>query len=92
MKVSAKDAIAEATKRGVYDPASGEVDVGKAMGELRKIGVGDLSLKQLSRLRNGHKVRVGAGLGQLIVTPERYDTMSRTFGKGKKMAVQLSPQ
>jgi hypothetical protein len=92
MKVSATDAIAEAMKRGVYDPFSGEVDVGKAMGELKSIGVGDLSMKQLSRLRNGHKVRVGAGLGQLIVTPERYDTMSRTFGKGKKMAVQLSPQ
>ena len=59
---------------------------------MKPIGVGGLSAKQLSRLRNGHKVRVGGGLGQLMVSPERYDTMSRTFSKGKKMTLQLSPE
>ena len=59
---------------------------------MKPIGVGGLSAKQLSRLRNGHKVRVGAGLGQLMVSPERYDTLSRTFVKGKKTTLQLSPE
>jgi hypothetical protein len=92
MKVSAKDAIAEAKKRGIYDAGTGEVDVGKAMSELKKIGIGGISAKQLSRLRNGHKVRVGKGLGELIVHPDRYDTMERTFKKGKNMTISLSPE
>lgn len=92
MKVSAKDAIAEATKRGIYDAGTGEVDVGKAMSELKKIGIGGISAKQLSRLRNGHKVRVGSGLGQLVVHPSRYDAMERTFHKGKNMTISLSPE
>lgn len=92
LKVSAKDAIAEATKRGIYDAGTGEVDVGKAMSELKKIGIGGLSAKQLSRLRNGHKVRVGMGLGQLVVHPSKYDAMDRTFKKGKNMTISLSPE
>jgi hypothetical protein len=92
LKVSAKDAIAEAMKRGIYDAGTGEVDVGKAMSELKKIGIGGLSAKQLSRLRNGHKVRVGMGLGQLVVHPSRYDAMERTFKKGKNMTISLSPE
>ena len=92
MKVSAKDAIAEAKKRGIYDAGTGEVDVGKAMSELKKIGIGGMSAKQLSRLRNGHKVRVGKGLGQLVVHPSRYDAMDRTFQKGKNMTISLSPE
>lgn len=92
MKVSAKDAIAEAKKRGIYDDQTGEVDVGRAMSELKKIGIGGISAKQLSRLRNGHKVRVGSGLGQLVVSPDRYDAMERTFRKGKNMTISLSPE
>ena len=51
-----------------------------------------MSPKQVSRLRNGHKVRVGCGLGQLVVHPERYDAMERVFKKGKKMTIQLTPE
>ena len=52
------------------------------------------SPKQLSRLRNGHKVRVknameGTGF-QLVVSPDKYDTLSRSFAKGKGSEVQLS--
>lgn len=52
------------------------------------------SPKQLSRLRNGHKVRVknameGCGF-QLVVSPDKYDAMSRSFAKGKGSEVQLS--
>ena len=92
MKVSAKDAIAEAKRRGIYDAGTGEVDVGKAMSELKKIGISVPSAKVLSRLRNGHKVRVGMGLGQLVVSPDKYDPMSRSFHKGKNMTISLSPE
>jgi hypothetical protein len=59
---------------------------------MKQIGVGDMSPKQVSRLRNGHKVRVGCGLGKLMVHPERFDSMEKTFRKGKKMTLQLSPE
>jgi len=54
------------------------------------------SPKQLSKLRNGHKVRVkGAMEGEgfcMIVHPERYDLLSRTFDRGLGMEIQLSPE
>ena len=54
------------------------------------------SKKQLSKLRNGHKVRISPSqLGEgfhLIVHPERYDQVSRTFQKGKGMEIQLTPE
>lgn len=51
--------------------------------------------KQLSKLRNGHKVRVkpameGEGIG-VIVSPETYNIVSRTFRKGKGAELALSP-
>jgi len=53
------------------------------------------SPKQLSRLRNGHKVRVKsamAGKGvNMIVDPSKFDTMSRAFTKGTAAQIQLSP-
>lgn len=54
------------------------------------------SLKQLSRLRNGHKVRLapaieGEGM-QLLIDPSKFNQITRTFGKGKGMMVQLSPE
>lgn len=54
------------------------------------------SPKQLSKLRNGHKVRIspavqGTGFN-LIVHPERIDTLSKTFTRGKGMEIQLTPQ
>lgn len=54
------------------------------------------SPKQLSKLRNGHRVRIkpameGEGFN-LIVHPERYDIISRTFDRGSGMEIQLSPE
>ena len=54
------------------------------------------SPKQLSKLRNGHKVRIqpamkGEGFN-LIVHPERYDELSKTFKSGKGREIQLTPQ
>jgi len=54
------------------------------------------SPKQLSKLRNGHKVRVspvieGEGFN-LIVQPSNYDIISRSFVKSKGVNIQLSPE
>lgn len=54
------------------------------------------SPKQLSKLRNGHKVRIspaveGTGFN-LIIHPHRLDTMSKTFSRGKGTEIQLTPQ
>jgi hypothetical protein len=54
------------------------------------------SPKQLSKLRNGHRVRVsrdveGTGFN-LIVNPATYNLATKAFGKGKGMMVQLSPE
>ena len=56
----------------------------------------DVSHKQLAKLRRGHKVRVkpameGSGFN-LIIDPDRYDTITRTFGRGKGMELALSPK
>lgn len=54
------------------------------------------SPKQLSKLRRGHKVRISPameGTGcNLLIDPDRYSVVSRTFNKGKGMEIQLSPQ
>lgn len=55
----------------------------------------DASPKQLSKLRNGHKVRVkqaieGQGFG-MIVDPAKFDQMTRSFTKGSAVQLQLSP-
>lgn len=55
----------------------------------------DASPKQLSRLRNGHRVRIkqsmsGSGIN-LIVDPSKFDAISRSFSKGSAYQVQLSP-
>ena len=53
----------------------------------------DASPRQLSKLRNGHKVRVKKGEGfNLVVSPATYHRMSRTFTKAKGVDVQLSPE
>jgi hypothetical protein len=58
---------------------------------MKEIGV-SVSKKQLSRLKNGHSVRVKQGEGLLVVNPNRYDLMSRTFAKGKSHTLALSPE
>lgn len=54
------------------------------------------SPKQLSKLRNGHKVRISPAIEgkgfNLIVHPDRYSEISRTFNKGKGMEIQLTPE
>lgn len=69
------------------------IDVGE--NDWRKIRFG-ASQKQLSRLRNGHKVRIkphisGRGFN-MIVKPEKYNIISRAFGRGKGVEVALSPE
>lgn len=54
------------------------------------------SPKQLTKLRRGHKVRIskemeGEGFN-LIVHPERYSIVSKTFNKGKGAEIALSPE
>jgi hypothetical protein len=56
----------------------------------------DASPKQVSKLRNGHKVRIkppmkGEGFN-LMVDPSRYSAISRCFQKGKGMTIQLTPE
>lgn len=58
---------------------------------MKKIGV-DLSPHQRRRLHNGHKVRVKKGEGIMMVTPGKFDTMSRTFLRGKAKEIQLSAE
>jgi len=54
------------------------------------------SPKQISKLRNGHKVRVKPameGMGMcVIVDPLKYSIVSRTFSRGKGAELQLSPE
>lgn len=56
-----------------------------------------ISPKQMSKLRNGHKVRIkkptmeGAGVG-LIVNPENFSNITRAFTKNKGSEIVLSPQ
>lgn len=53
----------------------------------------DASPKQLSKLRNGHAVRIKKGTGfNLIVHPETYNLVSRAFAKSKGMEIALSPE
>ena len=52
--------------------------------------------KQLSKLRNGHRVRImpaiaGEGVN-LIVDPARYDQITKTFAKGKGTTISLTPE
>lgn len=54
-----------------------------------------VSPKQISRLRNGHKVRVkkpisGKGVC-MIVNPSNYDIISRSFSRGKGAEISLNP-
>ena len=55
----------------------------------------DASPKQLSRLRNGHRVRIkksisGSGFN-LLVDPSKFDAINRSFSKGSAYQIQLSP-
>jgi hypothetical protein len=55
----------------------------------------DASPKQLSRLRNGHRVRIKSpvsGMGfNLIVDPSKFDAATRSFSRGSAYQIQLTP-
>lgn len=61
-----------------------------------KVVVVKVSPKQLSRMRNGHKVRVkkpeveGEGVC-VMVNPENYSLVNRTFSRNKGLELTLSP-
>lgn len=54
------------------------------------------SPKQLTKLRRGHKVRISKAIEgegfNLIVQPERFSIISRTFNKGKGAEIALTPE
>jgi hypothetical protein len=53
----------------------------------------DASPHQLRKLRKGHPVRVKKGEGfELLVHPNTYNIVSRSFNKGKGSQIQLSPE
>jgi hypothetical protein len=53
----------------------------------------DASPKQLNKLKKGHPVRVKRGTGfNLIVHPETYHRIARTYDKDKGFQLSLSPQ
>lgn len=53
----------------------------------------DASPAQMKRLHKGHRVRVKKGTGfELLVHPQTYNLVSRTFNKGKGAEIQLSPE
>lgn len=65
------------------------------MQDARIVKVG-LSKKQMSKIRNGHRVRVkpamhGEGIN-LIVNPHNYSIISRTFSRNKGVDMSLSPE
>ncbi len=51
---------------------------------------------QISKLRNGHRVRVSRAIEgegfNLIVDPSKFDQISRSFAKGTASQIQLSPE
>lgn len=54
------------------------------------------SPKQLSKLRNGHRVRIrptmeGEGVC-VVVNPSNYDMITRTFSRNKGLEISLSPE
>ena len=53
----------------------------------------DASPRQLSKLRNGHKVRIKQGAGfNLVVNPQNYHLVNKAFNRNKGLDIQLSPE
>jgi len=53
----------------------------------------DISERQASKLRNGHKVRVKHGTGfNVLVHPDTYSLMTKTFKKGKGAELKLADE
>jgi hypothetical protein len=65
------------------------------MSDAKMVRVG-VSPKQMSKLRNGRRVRIrpameGEGVC-MVVSPENYSLITRTFSRNKGMDISLSPQ
>jgi hypothetical protein len=59
---------------------------------MKMLSIKKLSPAVMSRIRNGHKVRLMEGTGtQLVVHPEQFDAISKSFLKKKGIQVALSP-
>lgn len=59
---------------------------------LKMMRVKKLSPAVMSRIRNGHKVRLMEGEGtQLVVRPDQYDAIAHAFLKKKGIQIALSP-
>lgn len=53
----------------------------------------DASPRQVSKLRNGHKVRIKRGSGfNLVVSPNTYHLVNRAFTRNKGLDIQLSQE
>jgi len=54
------------------------------------------SPKQLSKLRNGHKVKIAPAMSgegfNLLIDPSKFNHITKSFNKGKGSMVQLSPE
>ena len=60
--------------------------------QMKMIHVKKLSPAVMSRIRNGHKIRLMEGQGtQLVVHPNQYDAIAHAFLKKKGIQISLSP-
>ena len=60
---------------------------------MKMINIKKMSPAVMSRIRNGHRVRLMKGEGmQLIVKPEQYTQIERAFLKNKGIQVALAPE
>jgi hypothetical protein len=57
---------------------------------MKEIGI-SVSPKQASRMRNGHSVRVKGGGIKLMVEPDRFDELTKSFKSGRGKQISLSP-
>jgi len=59
---------------------------------MKLLSVKKLSPAVMSRIRNGHKIRLMEGTGtQLVVHPNQYDAITHAFLKKKGIQISLSP-
>ena len=58
---------------------------------MEKLQVKELSPRAISKLRNGHKIRITKGTGlDIYIDPSKYNQITKTFAKIKGSTLQLS--
>lgn len=58
---------------------------------MEKLEIKPPSARVISKMRNGHKVRVSKGSGfDILLTPNTYSQITNSFGKGKGATLQMS--